>query len=102
MNQKDLIKQAQKLQAAMAKAQQELAEMTVEASAGGGVVKVTITGQQKICAVKIAPEAIDPNDISLLEDLILGAVNEALEKSQNMAQSKMGALTGGFNIPGLM
>jgi hypothetical protein len=102
MNQKDLIKQAQKLQAALAKAQQELAEMTVEASAGGGAVKVTITGQQKICSVKISPEAIDPNDISLLEDLVLSAVNEAMEKSQNLAQSKMGALTGGFNIPGLM
>ena len=99
---KNLIRQARELQEKLAKAQEELANTQVEASAGGGAVTVVIDGQQNVQSVKISPEAVDPQDISLLEDLVLTAVNEAIKKSQEMAQSRLGALAGGFKIPGLM
>ncbi len=86
----------------MAKLQEELSEATVEASAGGGVVTVVVTGQQQICSVKISPEAIDPDDVGMLEDLVMAAMNEAINKSKEMAAEKLGAITGGLNIPGLM
>ncbi len=95
------LRQAQELQAKLAKAQQELAEATVEASSGGGAVKVTMTGHQKILSIKIAPEAINPDDAELLEDLVLTAVSEAIAKSQELAAQRLGKLTGGFKIPGL-
>ena len=95
------MRQAQELQAKLAKAQEELGEMTVEASSGGGAVMITMNGQQKILSVKISPEVIDPNDTELLEDLILTAVSEATTKSQEFAAKHMGGLTGGFKIPGL-
>ena len=95
------VRQAQELQAKLAKAQQELGNMTVEASSGGGAVKVTIDGQQKIKSVKISPEVINPDDVELLEDLILAAVSEAIAKSQELAAERIGGLTGGLNIPGL-
>ncbi len=98
---KFFMRQAQELQAKLAKAQQELAETTVEASSGGGAVKVTINGQQKIQSVKISPEAINPDDVELLEDLVLTAVNEAIAKSQELATEHLGKLTGGLKIPGL-
>ncbi len=98
---KFFMRQAQELQAKLAKAQQELAETTVEASSGGGAVKVTINGQQKIQSVKIAPEAINPDDVELLEDLVLTAVNEAIAKSQELATEHLGKLTGGLKILGL-
>lgn len=98
---KDMLRQAQKLQAALAKAQEELSEATIEASSGGGAVTVTITGQQKVCSVKISPEAVDPDDVELLEDMVMTAINEAIEKSQSLAQSRLGTLTGGLKIPGL-
>jgi DNA-binding YbaB/EbfC family protein len=95
------LRQAQELQAKLVKAQEELAEATVEASSGGGAVKVTVTGQQKILSIKIAPEAINPDDPELLEDLVLTAVSEAITKSQELAAQRLGKLTGGFKIPGL-
>lgn len=95
------LRQAQELQAKLVKAQEELAEATVEASSGGGAVKVTVTGQQKILSIKIAPEAINPDDAELLEDLVLTAVSEAIAKSQELAAQRLGKLTGGFKIPGL-
>jgi hypothetical protein len=95
------MRQAQELQAKLAKAQQELADITVEASSGGGAVKVTINGQQKIQLVKISPEAINPDDVEMLEDLVLTAVNEAIAKSQELAAQRLGKLTGGLKIPGL-
>jgi hypothetical protein len=98
---KFVMHQAQELQAKLAKAQQELADITVEASSGGDAVKVTINGQQKIQSVKISPEAINPDDVEMLEDLVLTAVNEAIAKSQELAVQRLGKLTGGLKIPGL-
>lgn len=99
---KFIIQQAQKLQSRLAKAQEELSNITVEASSGGGAVKVTINGQQKILLVKISPEVINPEDAGLLEDLVLTAVNEAITKSQQTAAAHLGEITGGLKIPGLM
>ena len=98
---KFMMQQAQKLQAKLAKAQEELANMTVEASSGGGAVKVTMNGQQKIQSVKISPEVVNPEDIEFLEDLILAAISEATVKSQQLAAERLGEITGGFKIPGL-
>ena len=95
------IRQAQELQARLAKAQKELANITLEASSGGGAVTVTINGQQDIQSVKISPEVVDPDDVELLEDLVLAAVREAIAKSQEAANKHLGGLTGGLNIPGL-
>jgi len=98
---KSMMRQAQELQAKLAKAQQELGETTLEASSGGGAVKVTITGQLKILSIKISPEAINPNDAEMLEDLVLAAVTEAMDKAQQLAAERLGKLTGGLKIPGL-
>ena len=98
---KNLLQQAQKLQVKMAKIQEELASETVEATAGGGAVSVVATGKQHIQSITVTPEVVDPDDIEMLQDLVTAAVNEALEKSQRLASQKMGALTGGLNIPGL-
>lgn len=99
---KHFIRQAKELQAKLAKAQEELGNAQVEASAGGGAVTVVIDGHQKVQSVKISSEAVDLQDIGLLEDLVLAAVNEAIQKSQELAQDRLGELTGGFKIPGLM
>lgn len=98
---KFMMKQAQELQARLVKAQQELGEATVEATAGGGAVTVTVTGQQQVKSIKISPEAINPDDAEMLEDLVLAAVNEAIAKSQELAAERMSQVTGGLNIPGL-
>ena len=98
---KFFMQQAQKLQSKLAKAQEELSNITVEASSGGGAVRVTINGQQKIQSVKISPEVINPDDVELLEDLVLTAVSEAIAKSQEVAAKHLGGLTGGLKIPGL-
>ncbi len=92
----------QQLQARLAKAQEELANLNIEVTAGGGAVTVTVDGQQKIKSIKIAKEVVNPEDVEMLEDLVLSAVSEAIVKSQEAAASKMGALTGGIKIPGLM
>ncbi len=98
---KFIMRQAQQLQSKLAKAQEELGNITLEASSGGGAVRVTINGQQKIQSVKISPEVINPDDVELLEDLVLTAVSEAIAKSQQAAAERLGGLTGGLNIPGL-
>lgn len=97
---KNLMRQVKELQTKLAKAQEELATTMVEASAGGGAVTIVISGQQKFQSVKISPEAVDPSEIGLLEDLVLAAINEAMEKSQQLAQDRLGGLAGGLNIPG--
>ena len=99
---KHMLQQAQKLQAQLLKAQEDLANLTVEASSGGGAVTVVMSGQQKIISVKISPEVVDPADVGMLEDLVLSAVSEALAKSQEAASKMMGGLTGGLKIPGLI
>lgn len=92
----------QQLQNRMNKIQQELAEMNIEVTSGGGAVKVTVDGQQKIKSIKISKEVVNPEDVEMLEDLILSAVSEAITKSQETAAQKMSVLTGGMKIPGLM
>jgi DNA-binding YbaB/EbfC family protein len=97
-----LMKQAQKMQAQMAKMQEELADRTVEASAGGGMVSVTANGKQQIVSIRIEAEVVDPQDVDMLQDLIVAAVNEALKKSQEMVSEEMAKITGGLQIPGMM
>ena len=99
MDMQKMLKQAQQLQAKMEKAQQELEKETLEVSSGGGAVTVVITGHQQIKSVKIAPEAA--GDVEMLQDLVLTAMNEAVKKSQDMAASRINAITAGMNIPGL-
>lgn len=99
---RNLMQQAQQLQARLAKAQEDLANLTLEVSSGGGAVKVTIDGQQKIKSIKISKEVVNPEDVEMLEDLVLTAVTEAVAKSQEAASKQLGALTGGMKIPGLM
>jgi DNA-binding YbaB/EbfC family protein len=104
-NLNQLLKQAQQMQAEMAKAQEQLKNETVEASAGGGMVKVTMTGDLQLREIKIAPEAIDPEDPDLLQDMVTAAVNEALRSAQELAANRMGGITGGLGgaggLPGL-
>ncbi len=96
-----MLKQAQKLQSDMLRMQEELAEKTVETSSGGGVVKVVANGKQQILSLSLAKEVVDPEDVEMLQDLILAAVNEALAKAQEMVNAEMSKLTGGLGIPGL-
>ena len=102
-NLNQILKQAQQMQAEMAKAQEQLKDEVVEASAGGGTVKVTMTGDMQLREIKIAPEAIDPDDPELLQDMVTAAVNEGLRAAQELAQSKLGGITGGLGggIPGM-
>jgi hypothetical protein len=100
-NMNNMIRQAQKMQEEMLKAQEALAEKQVEASVGGGAVTVVASGQKEIISVKISPDAVDPDDVEMLEDLITGAVNEALRKAEDLATNSMSKITGGMNIPGL-
>ncbi len=96
-----MMRQAQQMQAQMAKIQEELAEARSEASAGGGAVKVVVIGGSKVESIIIDPEVVDPEDVEMLQDLVLAAVNEAMDSAQAEASEKMSALTGGLNIPGL-
>jgi DNA-binding YbaB/EbfC family protein len=96
-----IMKQAQKMQEQMARVQEELANKTVEATAGGGMVTVTANGKQEILAVKISPEVINPQDSGMLEDLVTAAVNEALRSSRALLQEEMTKITGGLRIPGI-
>jgi DNA-binding YbaB/EbfC family protein len=95
-----LLKQAQQMQAEMAKAQEQLADEEVEASAGGGMVKVKMSGDLKLKEIAIDPEAIDPEESEMLADMVLAAVNEAIRSAQELATSKMGGITGGLGGPG--
>lgn len=97
MNQ--MIKQAQKIQEQMAKVQEELGSMMVEATSGGGMVSVKVNGKQELLEIKIKPEAVDPEDVEMLEDMILTAVNEGLRKSTELASEAMSKVTGGLNLP---
>jgi DNA-binding YbaB/EbfC family protein len=97
----NLMKQAQQMQQKMQKLQEEMAHKTVEASAGGGMVTVTVNGRSELLQVKIEPQVVDPDDVEMLEDLIVAGVNEALRKAQEMVAEEMGKLTGGLKIPGL-
>src|ERR1700739_4497340 len=101
MNLNKLMKQAQKMQAQMAKTQAELEEKTVEVSAGGGKVKVVANGAGDVLSIKIDKTIVDPNDVEFLEDLLLSGVKEAIEQGKAMAQSEMMKITGGLEIPGL-
>ena len=98
----NMMKQAQKLQSKMLKMQEELASRTVETTAGGGMINVVANGRQQIISITIDREVVDPEDVEMLQDLVLAAVNDALNKAQEMVASEMGKLTGGMNIPGLM
>ena len=96
-----MLGQIQKLQQDMLKAQEQLADETLEISAGGGAITIMVTGQQRVKSIKLQPEVVDPNDIEMLQDLLVAAVNEAIERSQAYAAEKLQGLTGGLGIPGL-
>jgi DNA-binding YbaB/EbfC family protein len=100
-NMNQMLKQVQKMQADMMKAQEALANETVEASAGGGMITVTITGDLVLKDIVIDPDAVDPDDVELLQDMVLAAVNEAIRQAQELAAKKMGGLTGGMDLGGL-
>ena len=95
------MKQMQDVQAMLAKAQDELGEKEVEASVGGGMVKVVMNGKQEMKSITISPDVVDPEDVDMLQDLVQAAVSEAIEKSQGLASSHLGGLTAGLNIPGM-
>ncbi|PJA29156.1 MAG: YbaB/EbfC family nucleoid-associated protein [candidate division Zixibacteria bacterium CG_4_9_14_3_um_filter_46_8] len=97
----DMIKQVQKMQQKLAELQDELENLTVEGTSGGGMVRVVANGKGELTQIKIEPQAVDPNDIEMLEDLVLAAVNQAKEKSAELQQERMAKLTGGLNIPGM-
>ncbi|WP_302153176.1 YbaB/EbfC family nucleoid-associated protein [uncultured Enorma sp.] len=101
MNMQQMMKQARKMQERLAAAQENIAQSTVDASAGGGMVKVTVNGEMQITSLKIDPEALDPEDVEMLEDMVTAAVNEALRGVGDLANRQMGAITGGLNIPGM-
>lgn len=96
------LRQIQELQAKLVKAQEELEHHNIEVTAGGGAVKIVINGHQKFQSISISPEVVNPEDIDFLQDLVLAACNEAIQKSQELAAQHMGKLTGGIKIPGLM
>lgn len=100
-NMQQLARQAQKLQQQMSKMQEELDEREFEASSGGGMVTVKVNGKRDVLSMKIKPEAVDPDDVEMLEDLVLAAVNEALREASETVESEMSKLTGGLNMPGL-
>ena len=102
MNFGKMMKQVQQAQAKMAEVQEQLKEETVEASAGGGMVKVIMSGDMQVRSVEIDPAAVDPEDVELLNDMVAAAVSEAVRAAQELAASRMAAVTGGMNIPGLM
>ena len=100
MNMNKMMKQMQKMQSQITKLQDELGERTVEAAAGGGVVVAVANGRQEIVSIKIDPAAVDPEDVEMLQDLVLAAVNEALHQSQEMVTQEMGKITGNMKLPG--
>lgn len=97
-----MMKQMQKMQAEMAKKQEELAQTPVEATAGGGAVKVVVNGANEVLSVEIKPEVLDPEDVEMVQDLVMAAVNEALRKAQELVNDEMGKLTAGIKMPGGM
>ncbi|MEO6577603.1 MAG: YbaB/EbfC family nucleoid-associated protein [Candidatus Limnocylindria bacterium] len=101
MNIGQIAKMAQQMQTQMAQAQQELAETTLEATAGGGAVRVVISGAQEIRSIEIDPSAIDPDESEMLQDLVLSAVNEAIGRSKELERERMGSIAGGMGLPGM-
>jgi DNA-binding YbaB/EbfC family protein len=99
MDMNKMMKQARKMQAELEKAQEEVAFLTAEGTSGGGVVKAVATGDQTIQSITIDPSAVDPDDVEMLQDLVLAAVNEALRQAQELASTRMSAVTGGLNLP---
>jgi DNA-binding YbaB/EbfC family protein len=97
----NLQRMAMQMQQEMARVQEELETLTVDGSAGGGVVKATVTGKQELVSVTIDPSAVDPDDVDMLQDLVVAAVNDALRASREVAEQKMGAVTGGLKLPGM-
>ena len=97
-----MMKQAQKMQAELARAQEEIKDMTFEATAGGGMVKVVANGDMTVDSIVIDPEAVDPEDVEMLQDMVAAAVNEALRGVSELSSQRLNAATGGMNIPGLM
>ena len=102
MDMKKMMKQAQRMQAELAKAQEEIKDLTFEATAGGGMVKAVATGDMAISSITIDPEAVDPEDVEMLQDMVAAAVNEALRGVSDMSAQRLSATTGGMSIPGLM
>ncbi|MDD3243139.1 MAG: YbaB/EbfC family nucleoid-associated protein [Eubacteriales bacterium] len=100
-NMQQLMRQAQKMQADMAAAQEKLAQSEYEATAGGGAVRAVVTGKKLLSVLEIKPEAADPEDVEMLQDMVIAAVNEALQKAEADSNEAMGKLTGGMNMPGL-
>lgn len=101
MNMNNLMKQAQKMQKQMAEMQAELAEKTLEITSGGGAVKVVVNGEKQIVSLDISPEVIDPDDVEMLQDLVITAVNEAIRQMEETVNSQMSRITGGMNMPGM-
>lgn len=102
MDMNQMMRQAQKMQKNLAKAQSEIKEMTNEATAGGGMVKAVVSGDMSLKSLTIDPEAVDPDDVEMLQDMVMAAVNEALRGMEEMSESRLSSITGGMNIPGLM
>jgi nucleoid-associated protein EbfC len=98
-NMQNMMKQMQKMQKKMAEAQEELGKQTLDGTAGGGMVTVTVTGHKEVVDVKINPEAVDPDDVEMLQDLVLAAVNDALKKAEELTNNTMGQFTKGMNLP---
>ncbi len=99
-NMNKMMKQVQQMQKKMAEAQEALGQETVEAAAGGGMVRVVMTGHGEIVSVEIEPEAVDPDDVEMLQDLVLSAVREGQDKARALAEERLGAITGGLGLPG--
>ncbi|NLP44515.1 MAG: YbaB/EbfC family nucleoid-associated protein [Peptococcaceae bacterium] len=100
-NMNQIMKQAQKMQENMMRAKEEVEKKSVQASAGGGMVEVVVNGKMEVLELKINPEAVDPDDVEMLEDMVKAAVNEGIRNAQTMVEQEMAKVTGGFNIPGL-
>ena len=101
MMNRNMLQQAQQMQKRLAQVQDEIANSVTEASAGGGAVVATVTGGNSLTNIKIAPEVVDPEDVEMLQDLVMAAINEAMESAHEQAAKKMAEITGGLNIPGL-
>jgi DNA-binding YbaB/EbfC family protein len=101
MNMQQMMKQARKMQEQLAAAQENLKTQSVDASAGGGMVKATVNGEMELTSLTIDPDACDPEDVEMLQDMIMAAVNEAIRGVNELANKQMGAITGGMNIPGM-
>jgi DNA-binding YbaB/EbfC family protein len=100
-NMNNIMKQAQKLQKQIEESKEQVESKTVEASAGGGAVTAVVSGKKQVIEIKINPDVVDPDDVEMLQDLVLAAINEALNKAEQMVNEEMAKVTGGFNIPGL-